>query len=159
MSRIAPAVLPLLLLLLLPGQAMGQTAEANFGVRAMVFADCDVNVQDLLFGVYDPRVDGTGTTVIYVQCTAGTGGIISLSAGNSGNPNNRVMTGPGDLNYQLYRDIALQDPIDTIGIAFSFSGFANFGQLMPFRIYGKIPKGQNARAGAYSDMIRVTVQF
>ena len=155
--RLAIAAVPFLLLT--AGPALGQTREAQFGVRAMVFADCSVNVTDLNFGVYDSESDERGSTIIYVRCTPGSAAAISLSAGNSGNPQLRFMSGPDNLRYQLFRDIALNDPIDTTGTAFVLGGLENNGQIFPFPVYGEIPRGQAVRAGSYADIIRVTVQF
>ena len=146
--------------LLVASQAAAQTREAQFSVRATVVADCQVNVTDLNFGTYDQSAAKTGQTTINLQCTPGSAATISLSAGNSGNPSSRYMAGgAGNLNYQLYRDAALQDPINTAGMAFQLSGLANTGQVVPYNVYGQIPSGQLVAAGNYTDTIRVTVQF
>lgn len=155
--RRAIAALPFFLLM--AGPTLGQTREAQFGVRAMVFADCTVNVTDLIFGVYNPEEDERGSTIIYVRCTPGAAAAISLSAGNSGNPLLRHMSGPDNLRYQLFRDIALSDPIDTTTPVFVLGSLENDGQMFPFPVYGEIPRGQAVRAGNYADIIRVTVQF
>ena len=141
------------------GMASAQTREAQFAVRASVVADCQVNVTDLNFGTYDPATSQTGQTTINLRCTPGSAATVSLSAGNSGNPQTRYMTGPQNLNYQLYRDAALQDPINTTGAAFQLGGQDNTGQVVPYNVYGQIPQGQAVAAGNYTDIIRVTVQF
>lgn len=141
------------------GMASAQTREAQFAVRATVVADCQLSVTDLNFGTYDQATSKTGQTVVNLRCTPGSAATLSLSAGNSGNPQARYMSGPMNLNYQLYRDAALQDPINTTGAAFQLSGGANTGQVVPYTVYGQIPSGQIVAAGNYTDIIRVTVQF
>ena len=155
--RIVLMILPVALLA--AGHASAQTREAQFAVRATVVADCQVNAQDLNFGTYNSDSAKTGQTIVNVRCTPGSAATISLSAGNSGNPQARHMTGPQNLNYQLYRDAALQDPINTEGMAYQISGGQNTGQNFPFNVYGQIPSGQLVAAGNYTDTIRVTVQF
>ena len=155
--RRALAILPPLLLM--AGSALGQSREAQFGVRATVLTDCQVDVGDLNFGVYDPSEDERGSTIIYVRCSPGAAVAISLSAGSSGNPLLRLMRGPDNLRYQLFRDLALRDPINTTGVAFFLGSFENDGQMVPFPVYGEIPRGQTVQSGDYADVIRVTVQF
>lgn len=155
--RIAMLIMPLALLA--AGHASAQTREAQFAVRASVVADCQLTVTDLNFGTYDQASSKTGQTVINLRCTPGSGATVSLSAGSSGNPQARYMTGPMNLNYQLYRDAALQDPINTTGMAYQLSGQDNTGQNVPYTVYGQIPAGQLVSAGNYTDIIRVTVQF
>lgn len=139
--------------------APAQTRTAQFAVRAQVVADCQVTAQDLNFGTYSGSAPATGSTPLNVRCTPGSAATVSLDGGSSGNPQQRHMTGPANLNYQLYRDAALQDPINTAGMAFQLQGSENTGQTVVYTVYGQVPSGQTVPAGNYVDTIRVTVQF
>jgi spore coat protein U-like protein len=144
---------------LVPGVTLAQTKTAQFAVRAQVVADCQVTAQDLNFGVYSSAAASTATTVVTVRCTPGSAATVSMDGGGSGNPQARRMSGPANLNYQIYRDAALQDPINTGGAAWQLSGQENTGQTVTYTVYGQTPSGQSVPAGNYVDMIRVTVQF
>jgi spore coat protein U-like protein len=141
------------------GEAAAQTRTAQFAVRAQVVADCQVTAQDLNFGTYSGSTAATGSTPLNVRCTPGSAATVSLDGGSSGNPQQRHMQGPANLNYQLYRDAALQDPINTAGMAFQLQGSENTGQTVVYTVYGQVPSGQAVPAGNYVDTIRVTVQF
>ncbi|KQY84732.1 spore coat U domain-containing protein [Brevundimonas sp. Root1423] len=145
--------------LLATGGAAAQTRTAQFAVRAQVVADCQITAEDLNFGTYNASSNATASTPVTLRCTPGSGATVSFDAGASGNPQARYMDGPGHLNYQLYKDAARQDPIDTMGAAFQLPGFSNTGQLVTYRVYGEVPASQAVPAGNYTDIIRVTVQY
>jgi spore coat protein U-like protein len=84
---------------------------------------------------------------------------VNLDGGVSGNPRNRFMVGPDQLTYQLYRDAALQDPIDTAFWTWRLRRSENTGEPVTFTAYGQIPAGQGVAAGTYVDTIRVTVIY
>ncbi len=147
------------LLVLVPGTALAQTRTAQFAVRATVVADCQVSAQDLNFGNYSSTSPSTGQTIITLRCTPGQAATVSLDGGTSGNPQARHMTGPANLNYQLYRDAALQDPINTAGMAWQLTSSQNTGQTVTYTTYGQIPGAQTVPAGNYTDTIRVTVTY
>jgi spore coat protein U-like protein len=146
-------------LLLVPGIATAQTKTTQFSVRATVVADCTITAQDLNFGTYNSTSVSNGTTPLNLKCTPGSAATVSLDGGSSGNPQARRMTGPANLNYQLYRDAAHQDPINTAGAAFQLSSTENTGQTVVYTVYGQIPSAQTVPAGNYVDTIRVTVQY
>ena len=156
--RFALAILPASLLAAGPASAERQD---HFTVRVRVVEECQINAQDLDFGNYDPESNKTGQTVLNLQCTPGTSADVSLSEGASGNARDRYMRGSAitKLSYQLYRDAALKDPIDGIGSAFDINGRDNDGQVIPLRVYGEIPSGQQVLPGQYEDLILVTVRF
>jgi spore coat protein U-like protein len=148
-----------IVLALLGAGASAQTRTGQFAVRANVQKDCQVITVDLDFGTYRADTAASGQTPLQLKCTPGTKASISLSGGTSGNPQARTMvSGTYTLGYQLYRDAAHQDPINTNGIAFEAQP-PHGGQLETFTVYGQIPAGQNAAAGNYVDTIQVTVQF
>lgn len=139
--------------------AVAQTKTAQFAVRASVVADCQITAQDMNFGTYSSASAATASTPLNLRCTPGSAATISLDGGSSGNPQARHMTGPANLNYQLYRDAALQDPINTGGAAFQLQGSENTGQTVVYTVHGQIPAGQTVPAGNFVDTIRVTVQY
>ena len=142
------------------GVASAQTRTGQFAVRANVQKDCQVTTLDLDFGTYRSDTVSNGQTPLQVRCTPDTFASISLNGGSSGNPQARTMrSGTYTLNYQLYRDAARQDPINTNGEAFKLPSESNTGQVVTFTVYGQIPSGQNVAAGNYVDTIQVTVQF
>jgi spore coat protein U-like protein len=145
--------------LLTAGGAAAQTRTAQFSVRAEVTADCQISAEDLNFGTYNSDSNATGSTPVTLRCTPGSSATVSFDAGASGNPQARYMDGPGHLNYQLYKDLARQDPIDTLGAAFQLAGISNLGQLVTYRVYGEVPGAQTVPAGNYVDVIRVTVTY
>lgn len=144
---------------LAPALVAAQTKTAQFAVRASVVADCQITAQDMNFGTYSSASPSTASTPLNLRCTPGSAATLSLDGGSSGNPQARRMTGPANLNYQLYRDAALQDPINTSGAAFQLQSSQNTGQTVVFTVHGQIPAGQNVPAGNFVDTIRVTVQY
>lgn len=149
---------------LLPAAARAQTATGQFAVRAEVRKDCQIQTRDLNFGIYAPAQASTANTSFTLTCTPGTRAVVSLSAGNSGNPQQRFMRHEGgssfNLNYQMYTDAALQNPINTAGQAWEITEADNAtGAPITRQIYGQIPASQVVGAGNYTDMIQVTVQY
>lgn len=155
--RISLAVLALASLAATGAQA--QTRTTQFAVRAFVLEDCEISAQNLNFGFYTNDRAISASTPLTLQCTPGAGATISLDAGFSGNPRQRHMTGRGELEYQLYRDAAHQDPIDTLTPAFHLHGSENTGEDVIFRVYGEVPANQLVPGGVYFDIIRVTVNY
>jgi len=145
--------------LLFPVMASAQTKTSQFSVRASVVADCQLTSQDLNFGTYSSSSNSTANTIITLRCTPGSAATVSLNGGGSGNPQARYMSGPANLNYQVYRDAALQDPINTGGAAWQLSSQENTGQTVTYTVYGQIPSAQTVPAGNYTDVIQVTVQY
>ncbi|MBB4083957.1 Csu type fimbrial protein [Brevundimonas lenta] len=140
--------------------ATAQTRTAQFAVRAQVVADCQITAQDLNFGTYSSTTAATASTPLNLRCTPGSSATISLDGGSSGNPQARTMQGQGaSLGYQLYRDAALQNPINTAGMAWQLQGSQNTGQTVVYTIFGQVPANQLVPAGNYVDTIRVTVNY
>jgi len=140
--------------------AAAQTKTGQFAVRASVNADCQVTTRDLDFGVYASGANSTATTTLDVKCSPGSAVTVSLDGGGSGNPAARVMSGPGTgLAYQLYKDSARQQAINTNGMAFQLTGAANTGATVTYTLYGQINSGQTVASGNYTDTVRVTIQY
>nr|WP_295106619.1 spore coat U domain-containing protein [uncultured Caulobacter sp.] len=144
---------------LCPVVALAQTSTAQFSIRAQVVGDCQVSAQDLNFGTYASDAASTANTTVTLRCTPGSAATVSLDGGGSSNPQARRMSGPANLNYQIYRDAALQDPINTAGSAWQLSSQENTGQAVTYPVYGQVPSGQTVPTGNYTDVVRITVQY
>jgi spore coat protein U-like protein len=138
-------------------------------------ATCILAGGGVSFGVYDPiaalPTDGAGT--VSLQCNwVGSGGaehvnyVVTLSTGASGTYAARTLvSGANTLTYNLYIDTArAQVWGDGSASTRIWSGSMNLNNGHPVQIvtatdYGRIPAGQDAAAGTYSDTITVTVNF
>ena len=148
----------------------------TFTVSASVPSTCTINsAGNLGFGNYDvtAATSTTGSSTISVKCSKGTAITVALSAGGSGSFVTRTMADAGSLhtiNYNLFT-ASVSNATCTGGIVFgdgsgstaTGSGTsASVGTPMTFSVFGCIPAGQDAAAGAsenYTDTITVTVMF
>ena len=134
-----------------------------FAVAAPVAypAGCSVSTLGVSFGNYDVfsalNDDITGT--INVNCPSATAYSISLSSG-SGTYTARAMTsGVNILAYNLYLD---PTRLTIWGDGSSGTGTVSgtgTGAVVGSPVYGRIPAGQNAYVGSYTDVVIVTVTF
>ena len=124
-------------------------------------AACTVSTTGLNFGNYDVfstlNDDITGT--VAVNCPSGTAYSISLSSGFGTFASRTMTSGTNLLNYNLYLD-ATRLTIWGDGSAGTgtVSGTGT-GSAVGSTVYGRIPWGQNAFVGSYSDVVIVTVTF
>jgi spore coat protein U-like protein len=124
-------------------------------------AACSLNVQGVIFGTYDTfsasNLDSTGN--IAVTCDLGTSYTVSLSPGTGTYASRRLASGGDVLSYNLFVDPTRQVIWgDGTGGTFTVSG-AGITTAVNYTVYGRIPSGQNASVGNYSDSITVTVTF
>ncbi|MFN3944103.1 MAG: spore coat U domain-containing protein [Allosphingosinicella sp.] len=130
-------------------------------------AACTVSASGVAFGDYsfsDPGpTDGVGT--INLGCHPSASPVISIDAGGSGSfAPRRMQNGVHRLNYNLFTNVAR-----TIVWGNGSGGSSTFrppsgtvtGGVRHFTVpvYGRIPAGQNAAAGTYSDTLIITVTF
>ncbi|MBI3304115.1 MAG: spore coat protein U domain-containing protein [Deltaproteobacteria bacterium] len=114
------------------------------------------------FGTYDvfgsANVDSTGS--ISIRCSGNPSWVLLLDKGANAStylPRKMVNTGTL-LNYNLYTDAARTAVWgDGTGGTVTVSGSGN-GTFIN-TVYGRIPPGQDARAGLNSDTVVVTVNF
>lgn len=130
-----------------------------FAAHAAVGADCTVSTQGVSFGGYDPfaiqDLDGTGA--VDVNCDAATPISVALSAGSGSYGVRAMHAGAHVLNYNLYTDASYTTVWgDGSGVTSAVSGN---GISVSLPVYGRIPSGQNAHVGSYSDVIVVTLTF
>ena len=136
---------------------------ANMLVTANVADSCQLNsVPTIAFGTLDPLIDNDAQGDIVWVCTAGTTTVITLNGGGSGDINNRSMTGPGSLPYQLYTDPGRSQVFgdgttgNTVGV--SGVGYASPGSVW---VYGRVAQADAGAAtnGNYNDTVVVTIVF
>lgn len=144
--------------------AYAATATAQFNVTITIQSNClVVSATDLAFGtqgVISANIDVQST--ISVQCTNTTPYTIGIDAGNGAGATvaARKMTGPAaaTVTYSAYRDAARTlvwgTTIGTDTVAATGSGSAQ-----PVTVYGRVPPQTTPAAGAYSDILTVTVTY
>ena len=130
-------------------------------------AACTVRIDaGIAFGTYNifspTAVDTAGQ--FDVRCTGGDQNAtlrISLSAGLTGTYAARHLTSGAEfLVYNLYRNAARTIVWgDGSGATQVFIGPANGPQRQYFDVFGRIPPLQDAAVGAYSDTVRITVNY
>ncbi|MBE1529902.1 spore coat protein U-like protein [Sphingopyxis sp. OAS728] len=153
-------VLPLGLLAPVPAQA---------ACSPLSLCSCTVSATGVAFGSYNTLAaspnDAAGS--VRVVCTllldlAGSF-TVDLSPGASNNYAGRTLrNGTNSLVYNLYTNAARTQiwgngTGSSLRVTQSFAGLLLVDRTIP--VYGRIPARQNARAGAYSDTIIVTVTY
>src|SRR5262249_12457330 len=124
-------------------------------------AGCTVSTSGLNFGNYDifSTLNDDITATINVDCPSGTGYSIWLSSG-SGTFASRTLTSLGRiLAYNLYLDptrLTIWGDGSAGTGTFSSTGT---GSTVATPVYGRIPAGQNAWVGTYTDVVTITVNF
>lgn len=122
-------------------------------------AQCNVTAQGVSFGSYDvfsnQHLDSTGN--IGVSCDVSATYTIALSPGGGSYASRTMASGARTLNYNLYTDGTRTSVWgDGTGGTATVNGSGTSGN---HTVYGRIPAGQNAYVGSYSDVITVTLTF
>ena len=132
---------------------------------------CGVWTSTTAFGSYPPMtpspIDTTGT--VSVLCLGrrlpgqGSGYVVRIDGGNSGDPANRFMlNGTGLLSYNLYKN-AGRNNIWGDGTSGTTPLSRNIGNRRFFflnhTVYGRIFPSQDPPAGQYLDVVTVTIEF
>ena len=140
------------------------TAEVQ--VSATVAANCQLTVDPLVFGTYDPL--GThqttaldGSAQLTVSCTRGTQATIVMDGGKNAGQDApiRLLAQLGEnLSYQLYQD---SSRIHVWGRGSDAYAFVSTGGLpgQKLTVYARIPPGQEVPAGTYTDVVTASVDF
>jgi spore coat protein U-like protein len=127
-------------------------------------AACTITVNTVVFGVYDVITGGTLDTTgsVVFQCAKPDKRIrITLSTGSSGTYAYRTMRQGADIfRYNLYINGFTTVWGDGSGSTDLYTN-RNPPDNVPVTviIYGRIPAGQDPRAGAYSDTVQVQIDF
>jgi spore coat protein U-like protein len=138
------------------------TDTADLGASATVAPTCVVSPGALAFGTYDPLgahaaapLDAQGS--FQVACTRSTGYSIGLGPGSfAAGAVRRMANGPHRLQYELYTSAARTTVWST---TVTVVGAAASTAPTTLTVYGRIPAGQAAAAGAYADTVLMTVSF
>jgi len=148
---------------LAPAPAIAATATTSFTVSATVIGACSISATPLVFGNYNPT-GGTNldaTTTLVVLCTTGTSYDVGLDAGGGSGASvtSRKMSFLANtLTYGLYQDAA---HTTVWGNTVGSDTVAGTAGLLPttLTVYGRVPSGQNAPIGVYTDIIQVTLTY
>jgi len=125
---------------------------------------CTVTTIAVNFGDYITSAASDTTGNLDITCDPGIPYTAKLDAGqNSGGgfvPRKMRISGGGDtLDYNLYRDSARTEVWgDGSGNTYVQTGIGTGGSTH-LTVYGRIPAGQNVRAGLYSDAVTVIVEW
>jgi spore coat protein U-like protein len=142
------------------------TATATLTVQASVSQQCTVANATLNFGAYDPVVANAATdldaqTNISVACTKGSTGVwVGLGLGSNASGSVRRMASAGNLlTYELYSNAGRT----TVWANTSATGM-NYTPVTSkaatnLTVYGRVPSGQDANVGNYSDSVVATINF
>lgn len=144
---------------------------AGFGAPPAEAFVCNVTVTSLPFGSYNifspTPLDSTAN--LSVSCNippqhpqSPLPVAVSLSPGNSGGFAQRWLqaAGPDNLRYNLYTSAAFSTVWgDGGGTSSIVTVYVTSATPFNGRIYGRIPAQQNIRAGSYSDIITVTIDY
>jgi len=135
--------------------------------QGRAWAECSITgVTPVNFGSYLPLSsqpdDSTGSISIF--CNRRTSVLITLGvSANSGGFNPRRMANParGDfLNYNLYRDVS-RTQIWGNGTQGTYvvNATVRKNETLTFTIYGRVPGGQDAGVGSFSDGLVITLMY
>lgn len=138
-----------------------------FSSTARAAMSCSwISVVNVNFGAYDvfsavPN-DSTGTLTFKCSGTPAKPIAIKLSRGNAPTYNPRYMLRSTEqLNYNLYLDSARTSiwGDGTSGTSYYTNNNPPLGSNVSLTVYGRVPASQDVTAGAYNDMIVVTLTY
>ena len=141
------------------GPVIAGSATSTLGVRVVVQPSCSVSGATLDFGSYTSGQAGDlggFTQIAYSHCAPGQLRF-QLDGGSSGSTTARKLGNGsgGQLNYGIFRDSARAQNFgqgtDARLLTVDVSGSGNVS------VYGKIPGGQVAAAGTYTDTVVITM--
>ncbi|QQR88797.1 MAG: spore coat protein U domain-containing protein [Myxococcales bacterium] len=152
-------------------QAQAQTATSSFTVTATVSSNCTISTVGITFGSYDPVVanatnplDSNGT--VTVACTAGASTTVGMDQGSfptgtstAAAPARQMDSGTAQLSYALYQDAARTTVWGDVGTPSVVTYNSTSTTPTTINIYGRIPGGQDADTGTYTDTVTATVSF
>jgi spore coat protein U-like protein len=146
-------------------RALAFGAAVWIGAARVEAANCSFSTTPVSFGAYNVFASAPTDTVgtIRYECNGGAKNVlVTITAGSSGRPGARSLVGGGDtLLYNLFRDPARTNVWgDGTGGAHAVivADPPNRSE-QTLTIYGRIPAGQDVRAGTYTDSITVIVQY
>lgn len=148
------------LALLTASPAAAAIATSTMAVSAQVEQSCNLDVRPLRFdGVRSGAPVADARSEMAVGCTPETAFVVTMDGGQNQAVGGRRMAAAdgGFLAYELYSDAARTRRWGA-SLAEAVSGQATGGGAIMLPIYGRIDSGP-VNAGAYSDVVTVTVNF
>jgi spore coat protein U-like protein len=152
-------------LLALAGTAQAATKTAAFQVSANVVTNCVIAATDLSLGTFDGTNNLASTSTITVRCTNGTGYVVDLNSGSSGNFVARTLANGGSsLFYNLYtaNDYLTIWGDDSPGTSHQAGSGVGMGTAQTLTVYGRLLAVDNTGpidAGSYLDSITATITY
>ena len=142
------------------GPVAASSATASLAVSARVEQSCNLDVRPLRFEALrsgDARAEADSTLAL--ACTPETAFVVSMDDGQhrAGGERRMASADGGFLAYELYSDAARTRRWGA-SLTESVGGRIVDGGAVTLPVYGRIDAG-TAGAGAYSDMVTVTVSF
>ena len=148
-----------------PAFAAPAPTPSSIEVSATVAGTCTLSTTPMNFGSFDSSKDATATADITVTCTNGLAPDVHLDQGQnplSGStleaPQRSMVSDAlpaGTLAYGIYQD----QNNNVWGSGGTSQSFLANGTATGLTAYGKIPAGQTAPVGNYSDTVAVTVTY
>ena len=141
--------------------AMAGTDTGQLSVTATVQNGCHLDGGNLDFGTFTSgqasNLDVNGS-IRYTNCIGSL--TFALDGGLNPSGNLRQMTsGSGRLSYQIYRNSTRDTILGPGGSTQTQSLIGSTPQNGQILIYGRIPSGQIAPTGSYSDIVTITMTF
>jgi spore coat protein U-like protein len=144
------------------GMSFGATATGTLNVSATVVPTCTVSTTLVNFGNYDGSYISTFGDVT-VTCASGTPYHIALDAGLAydGNAYRRMSDGVNNLMYQLSHAGELWGDADYANTYHGGSSLADTGNgaAQAHQVTAELIAGLTVPAGAYNDVVNVTVYY
>ncbi|MFZ6639666.1 spore coat U domain-containing protein [Undibacterium sp. TC4M20W] len=147
--------------LCISASSLAATSNSNLSVSSTVLSACSVTGSSLAFGSYtNTQIDNSAA--VSITCTNGTAYNVGLDAGGGSGASTAVrkMTGSisGTLSYSLYKDSGRSTVWgNTVGSDTAIG--TGTGSAQSISVYGRVPGGQNADVGIYSDTVTVTLTY
>ncbi|GAA4027686.1 spore coat U domain-containing protein [Sphingomonas rosea] len=156
----------LLALVLLPcaQAAHAGTAQTTMSVSTTVLNSCLVSAAPLAFGNYDPvsTTATNATSSITVTCTPGTSFVVGLNAGTASGAtvSTRQMSFASNrLGYALFTDPSRTSNWGNTSGVDALAPVTATSTPSVLTVYGRIAAEQSVPAGAYADVVTVTVTY
>ena len=152
-------------LMLMCSSVFADTQTANMNVTATVGAGCDLQANDLNFGIISLTNDNYAQTTMNINCPVNILGYITINEGLHNITNQRRLAqtiGQTDyfVDYLLFSDPSYSDRYE----AFPEPGagglsYQGAGQYQQISIYGEIPPQASQPNGLYTDIVQVRFDY
>jgi spore coat protein U-like protein len=151
-------------MLAIVSEANAASVSATMSVSVQVDSGCQITTSQVIFSTYAPvganatSPDDSASGAVTVTCTPGTTATLDLGLGNhASGAQARLANGSNFVNYSLFQD-ASYSVAWAPGSSMSLGSAPNTTPRT-YIVYARIPAGQVAPNGAYSDVVMTTVNF